>query len=81
MDDRTIHERINGLAREEEDLWARAAAEGGISDDERARLHALQVQLDQAYDLLRQRDAKRSAGVDPDEAQVRPPEVVENYEQ
>jgi len=79
--DETIHQRINGLASEEEELWGRASAAGGLDDSERERLAALQVELDQAYDLLRQRDAKRSAGLDPDEAQERAPRVVENYEQ
>lgn len=80
MDD-TIHQRINGLASEEERLWGKASAEGGLDESERERLAALQVELDQAYDLLRQRDAKRNAGEDPDGAEERPPRVVENYEQ
>lgn len=81
MTDDSIHERINALAREEEEFWARASAEGGLDEASRTRLAALQVERDQAYDLLRQRDAKRSAGEDPDNAEVRPPEIVENYEQ
>ena len=80
MDDSTILERINTLAEEEERLWAEAS-DGGLSDDDRARLHHLQVQLDQAYDFLNQRRARRAAGLDPDEAQVRSPEIVERYQQ
>ena len=45
------------------------------------RLVQVQVELDQCWDLLRQRRALRDFGRDPDDAQVRPPEVVENYEQ
>jgi hypothetical protein len=39
------------------------------------------VALDQCWDLLRQRRARRQTGADPDEAQVRPPDVVERYQQ
>ena len=46
-----------------------------------ARLQALHVELDQCWDLLRQRRALREFGQDPDKAQVRPPDVVEKYEQ
>lgn len=47
----------------------------------RKRLAQVQVELDQCWDLLRQRRALRDVGLDPDEAEVRPPQVVENYEQ
>ena len=81
MDDSQVLERINAIAHEEEDLFGRASTGGGLSPDEQRRLRELQVQLDQAYDLLHQRQARRAAGLDPDGAQVRPPEIVENYEQ
>ena len=48
---------------------------------DRHRLAQLQVELDQCWDLLRQRRALRDVGLDPDDAQVRSPQVVENYEQ
>ena len=48
---------------------------------DRKRLVQVQVELDQCWDLLRRRRALRDVGGDPDDAQVRPPEVVENYEQ
>jgi hypothetical protein len=41
----------------------------------------VEVALDQCWDLLRQRRARRSAGQDPDEATVRPEEVIERYKQ
>jgi hypothetical protein len=47
----------------------------------RKRLAAIEVELDQCWDLLRQRRAKREFGDNPDEASVRPPDIVENYEQ
>jgi hypothetical protein len=81
MDDTEVLHRINSLAEEEEHLWSRAGEEGGLSSEDEARLQALQVQLDQAYDLLAQRRARRSAGLDPDQARLRPASVVENYEQ
>lgn len=51
------------------------------TEEEQGRLRALQVELDQCWDLLRQRRALRTVGQDADQAQVRPPEIVEKYEQ
>lgn len=76
-DDRTVRERIQDLVKEEHRLYE----EGPISDEERRRLADVEVELDQCWDLLRQRRALRETGQDPSQAQVRPPEVVENYEQ
>jgi hypothetical protein len=42
-------------------------------------MQGLQENLDQCWDLLRQRRARRAAGLNPDEAQVRPVETVEHY--
>jgi Protein of unknown function (DUF2630) len=80
MDDPQIHGTIEQLVTEEHDLWEREAA-GNASDSDRRRLEDLKVSLDQCWDLLRQRRALREAGRDPDDASVRRPEVVENYEQ
>jgi hypothetical protein len=80
MDDAEIVKRIDDLVREEHRLEREHAADG-LSDADRGRLDALEVQLDQCWDLLRQRRARRSAGKDPAEAQVRDPEVVEHYQQ
>jgi hypothetical protein len=52
-----------------------------MSDTDRARLEELEVELDQCWDLLRQRDAKQEFGMNPDTAKVRPKSVVEDYEQ
>ena len=51
------------------------------SFDEVARRQAIEVALDQCWDLLRQRRARRDAGQDPDDVQVRPEDVVERYQQ
>jgi Protein of unknown function (DUF2630) len=80
MDDSQIHASIERLVTEEHDLWQRESA-GDAGDTDRARLEELQVSLDQCWDLLRQRRALREAGHDPDAAAVRPPEVVERYQQ
>jgi len=81
MDDSQVQHRINAFAEEEERLWSRASEEGGLTTEDEARLHLLQIQLDQAYDFLAQRRARRAAGLNPDEAHVRPAEIVENYQQ
>jgi hypothetical protein len=79
--DLPLFQRINDLASEEEHLGERAGAGGGLGTADQERLDEIKVQLDQAYDLLHQREARRSAGLDPDEASVRPPDVVERYQQ
>ncbi len=81
MTDDTIVARINGLAHEEERLWERAADGGGLSTDDQDRLATIKVELDQCYDLLHQRQARREAGLDPAGAHVRSADVVENYRQ
>jgi hypothetical protein len=44
-------------------------------------MRALEVSLDQCWDLLRQRRARRNAGLNPDDAQARPESIVEHYQQ
>lgn len=80
MDDATIHDRIEQLVAEEHELWRRQT-DGDIDDATKRRLLELQVSLDQMWDLLRQRKALRRAHLDPDEAEVRPADIVENYRQ
>jgi uncharacterized protein with PhoU and TrkA domain len=80
MDDAQVHATIEQLVAEEHELWEREAAGNG-SESDRQRLGELKVSLDQCWDLLRQRRALREAGRDPDDADVRRPEVVERYEQ
>lgn len=80
MNDPQIHGRIEQLVAEEHELWDRESA-GEASEADRLRLRELQVSLDQCWDLLRQRRALRASGRDPDGADLRQPEVVEQYEQ
>ncbi|HET6963443.1 MAG TPA: DUF2630 family protein [Acidimicrobiales bacterium] len=80
MDDLEIVKRIGELADEEHHL--EDSHEGSsLNDSELARLRAIEVALDQCWDLLRQRRARRAAGQDPDDAVVRPESVVERYQQ
>jgi hypothetical protein len=78
MDDETVIEQINRLAAEEHDLWEREAR-GEASDAERERAKELEVMLDQSWDLLHQRRARRAAGMDPDDAELRGAAEVEGY--
>ena len=80
MDDTELVRRINQLADEEHRLERSHAAQP-LPDDDHARLREIEIALDQCWDLLRQRRARRAIGEDPDEAAVRPADVVENYQQ
>ncbi len=79
MNDTEILKHITELVNEEHELENMAAQEGGLSEEERARVRALEVSLDQCWDLLRQRRARRAAGLNPDEAKARDPGIVEHY--
>jgi hypothetical protein len=81
MDDAGLLEQINALVHEEHTLREQAEADGSPSDDEQARLRDLEVQLDQCWDLLRQRRARRDFSEDPEAAHVRPVSEVEGYQQ
>ncbi|HUH83668.1 MAG TPA: DUF2630 family protein [Stellaceae bacterium] len=78
MDDRKVFQTINELAREEHALFERES-HGTATDADRERLRRLQVMLDQCWDLLRQRRAKREFGMNPEEAQVRDEKTVKGY--
>jgi Protein of unknown function (DUF2630) len=80
MNDAQIAQQIDELVAEEHRL-ERDHGDRELSDDERQRLSHIEVQLDQCWDLLRQRRARRHAGQDPSDAQVRQAEVVEHYQQ
>ena len=80
MDDIDIVHRIGELSDEEHALERSHAGEP-LSDEDLERMRALEVALDQCWDLLRQRRARRNAGEDPDAAEARPETVVEHYQQ
>ena len=78
MDDNELVARISALVDEEH----RLEHEHPDEDPDRVeRLRSVEVALDQCWDLLRQRRARRDAGLDPDEAQLRPADTVEHYQQ
>ncbi|HQU25467.1 MAG TPA: DUF2630 family protein [Acidimicrobiales bacterium] len=78
MNDGTIFEQIERLS--EEELALEEAHPGKpMSEAERVHLREVEVQLDQCYDLLRQRRARRAAGLDPDDAALRSATTVEGY--
>ena len=80
MDDAQLRHHLTEPVEEEHHL-ERAHTGRGPSDDERARLDSLGVELGRTWDLLRRRDARRRAGQDPDGEQERPVGVVEGYQQ
>jgi len=81
MDDREILARISSLIETEHDLRTQLADGRLSSEQERMRLRSAEEALDQCWDLLRQRRAKREFGENPDGAAVRPPAEVEGYQQ
>ncbi len=78
MEDRTLFDAINELTREEHEIWAKES-HGQATDAERDRLRGIGVTLDQCWDLLHQRRARRAAGLNPDDAKVRDEKTVEGY--
>jgi hypothetical protein len=80
MEDAQVHGRIEQLVAEEHELWQREA-DGTATEVDRERLRRIEVQLDQTWDLLRQRRALRTVGSDPELAGERREEIVERYEQ
>ena len=78
-DDLHIQHRITSLIDEEHRLREALQKRTISAEDERVRLGTIEVELDQCWDLLRQRRAKREFGANPDEAQVRDPKTVEGY--
>ena len=80
MEDHDILDRITKLVEDEHALEQGHIGDG-LSPDDQQRLSQLEVALDQCWDLLRHARARRSAGLDPDEADVRQESTVENYRQ
>jgi hypothetical protein len=78
MNDNEILRRIEELVNEEHTLTQKAE-DGALPADEHERMKQLEVNLDQCWDLLRQRRARRNAGLNPDDATVRDPNIVEHY--
>jgi hypothetical protein len=78
MADEQITDHIEALVQEEHALYAKGET-GGLAPEDHARLEVVRVELDRAYDLLRQRRALRAAGRDPNTASERDADTVEHY--
>jgi hypothetical protein len=76
MDEKSLLSRIHELVDEEKQL---RAAHRGLTGEDRQRLDTLERQLDQCWDLLRQRRAREEFGEDPGDAEARPQDEVEGY--
>jgi hypothetical protein len=74
--DRSVLDHIRELVAEEQRLYGHSAP----TDAERERLQKIKIELDQYWDLLRQRRALEEFGRDPGEAHLRPAGIVEKYE-
>jgi uncharacterized protein DUF2630 len=82
MDDAQVTNRIEALVDEEHALLSRETSDSADEEAleaDRARLESISVELDRCWDLLRQRRARREAGQNPDEAEVRDANTVERY--
>lgn len=75
--DQPVLDHIQSLITEEHRLYSH----GSLKESDRKQLTKIEIELDQCWDLLRQRRALRDAGQNPNDAQIRPPEIVEKYEQ
>ncbi|HWB22494.1 MAG TPA: DUF2630 family protein [Gaiellaceae bacterium] len=73
-----VHGHIEELVAEEHRLWELEAS-GHSGESDRARLAAIKVELDRYWDLLRRRRAAGAVGANPDDAELRPTDTVENY--
>lgn len=76
--DKDVSDHINELAHEEHELFEKESR-GEATAADKERLNEVGVKLDQCWDLLHQRRARRSAGMDPDQAGVRDERTVEGY--
>jgi hypothetical protein len=80
MNDAEIRKHIEDLVAEEHRLFEHGE-NGKLTDEDRQQLDEITVRLDQFWDLLRQRRARRDAGQDPGVAEMRKKDVVEHYQQ
>jgi hypothetical protein len=78
-EDPDIRSRITELVSTERSLREQLANGEISTDDEHQRLRRVETELDQCWDLLRQRQALRDSGGDPERAAARPESTVEGY--
>lgn len=75
--DQSVLAHIKQLTEKEENLYGNP----DLTDDDIKMLHSVQSELDQYWDLLRQRRAFRDAGDDPNRATMRSSDTIENYKE
>ena len=80
MPDQDVMDHIEALVAEEHALLEKTDVDAGLSGDEHQRLKEVQVDLDRYWDMLRQRRSMRETGGNPDDAELRDANTVENYE-
>jgi len=80
MDDSSIRAHIADLVATEKQLRDQLGRGEITRQEEHDRLREVETELDRLWDLLRQRDARREYGGDPDDAEERPADVVEGYQ-
>jgi uncharacterized glyoxalase superfamily metalloenzyme YdcJ len=80
MNDKGVLDQIQRLVAEEHKLLEKGE-DTDLQEQDRGRLREIEISLDQCWDLLRQRRARREFGQDPDEAHVRDATTVERFQQ
>ena len=80
MEDSDIYKHIEKLVNEEHEILE-LSAQGGLDDERRQRMQQIEKYLDQCWDLLRQRRARRVAGLDPGDARLHDPAIAEYFPQ
>lgn len=76
-EDKSVMAHIKDLTEKEEHLYGKE----DLTDQDVKDLHTVKSELDQYWDLLRQRRAFRDAGDDPNRAQMRSSDTIENYKE
>lgn len=80
MEDVDIYKHIEKLVYEEHEILE-LSAQGGLDDERSQRMQQIEKFLDQCWDLLRQRRARRVAGLDPGDARLHDPAIAEYFPQ
>jgi hypothetical protein len=81
MNDKQIMANIGELIETEHRLRQQLVAGELSAPEEHEQLRSVEESLDQCWDLLRQRRARREFGEDPDAAVARSASEVEGYQQ
>jgi flagellar biosynthesis/type III secretory pathway chaperone len=74
-EDNSVLAHIKQLTEKEEHLYGKT----DLNDEDIKDMHKIKSELDQYWDLLRQRRALRDAGENPNQAEMRSSDTIENY--